>query len=407
MRHSSVLLSLAAGLVLASCGGGGDGGGGAVGSTSPVFTGVLVDSPVQGLPYSTSPSGLSGRTGPNGEFQYRSGDDVLFTMGTGGPVLRAPGRPVITPFPLSGSNSITSAEQPGPVNVARYLMTLDSTPGVDVLTMPNVLPTLPSNTCFVCGNFESFMANAGFPLTTSEASAKAHLKSQFAIWGSWATASSPNEMRIFTFLSDGTFLLANDDNPIIAGGNDGMEKGTYRWNPATNELVFQVTVNTDGIGGLSNLSSAQTPPYSFTIDGSGNSAVLRLGPNPGDEIPLTRVQDGVAPLVGGWTLSDPVIPGFYFVITFLADGTYVLVSDTIGGAPAGMERGTYQFDAGTGTLTITTTVDSNGLFGFNEGAALPANSNGQIQLASSFGSLDRLAFLDPGGNVHFDRVRVP
>lgn len=33
------------------------------------------------------PSGISGQTGPNGEFQYRSGDKVTFTVGSGSHVL--------------------------------------------------------------------------------------------------------------------------------------------------------------------------------------------------------------------------------------------------------------------------------------------------------------------------------
>jgi hypothetical protein len=397
-----LFLSIAC-LVLVSCGGGDGTGTGTV----PTLTGVLVDSPVQGLPYSSSPSGLSGLTGPNGEFQYRSGDEVIFTVGSGGHVLRAEGQPFITPFILAGNSLIPNTNQPGPVNLARYLLMLDTTPGSGVLTMPATLPALPNFTCFTCSGFEAFMANGGMPLTVTEADAIAHLKGQFAIWGSWAASTSPGEARVFTFLSDGTYLLADDDNPAVAGGTDGMEKGTYRWNPVTNVLTYNVTVNTDGTGGLSNPSPAQVSPYTFVVDASGNSAVLHLGPNPIDEIHLIRVASSGSVIVGGWKLSGPSIPGFYTIITFMADGTFMVANDAIETIPAGIERGTYVFDAATGDVTLTTTVDTNGEFGFNDAAALPVVTTARIQITSVFGDDDYMRLDDASEVVYFDRVRVP
>lgn len=404
MRSARKLLLLIACLVLVSCGGGDGAGTG----TSPALTGVLVDSPVQGLPYSSSPSGLSGRTGLNGEFQYRSGDEVTFTVGSGGHVLRAEGQPFITPFVLAGNSLIPNTNQPGPVNLARYLLMLDTTPGAEVLTMPATLPTLPNFTCFTCSGFEAFMANGGVPLTVTEADAIAHLKGQFAIWGSWATSTSPGEARVFTFLSDGTYLLADDDNPAVAGGTDGMEKGSYLWNPVTSVFTYNVTVNTDGTGGISSPSPAQVPPYTFVIDASGNSAVLHLGPNPIDEIHLSRVASPGSVIVGGWKLSSLLVPGFYAVITFMADGTFMVASDAVETIPAGVERGTYVFDAVTGNLTLTTTVDTNGEFGFNDATTLPAVTANTIQITFVFGADDYMR-LDDGGPdvVYFDRVRAP
>lgn len=407
MRSAKMVVLLIAYLVLVSCGGGDGVGTGTGPGTSPTLTGVLVDGPVQGLPFSSSPSGLSGQTGPNGEFQYRSGDKVTFTVGSGGHVLTAEGRPLITPFALAGNTLIPNANQPGPVNLSRYLLMLDTTPGSDVLTMPTTLPTLPIFTCFTCSGFEAFMANGGVPLTVTEADAITHLKGQFAIWGSWATSTSPGEARVITFLSDGTFLLVDDVNPAVAGGTDGMEKGTYRWNPVTNVLTYNVTVNTDGTGGLSNPSPAQIPPYTFVIDASGNSAVLHLGPNPIDEIHLSRVASPSSVIVGGWKLSSLLVPEFYAVITFMADGTFMVASDAVETIPAGIERGTYLFDAATGNVTLTTTVDTNGAFGFNDVSTLPAVTTNTIQIISVFGGDDYMHLRDGAAVASFDRVRVP
>ena len=80
MTRTLAWVAVASTVLLVSCGGGGDGGGGGAATSAPVSTGYFIDSPVQGLGYNTT-SGLSGHTGPNGEFQYRVGDVVNFTMG--------------------------------------------------------------------------------------------------------------------------------------------------------------------------------------------------------------------------------------------------------------------------------------------------------------------------------------
>ena len=84
-------------LTLTACGGGGDGGGG----TPPPSTGAFIDNPVQGLTYSSAPSGLSGLTGPNGEFLYRAGDLVTFSIG-GRFIAQVPASHKLPPLPFSG-----------------------------------------------------------------------------------------------------------------------------------------------------------------------------------------------------------------------------------------------------------------------------------------------------------------
>lgn len=395
------LLAVMVSLLLVSCGGGGDSGGTPVASSVPL-TGVLIDGPVQGLAYTASPSGLSGRTGPNGEFQYRPGDYLNFPS----LLIGATAQPIITPFTLLARTSVPDVRHEWPVNLAQFLLALDTSPGTDVLTLPATLPAIPQTTCLTCPNFDTEMAAAGITLVP-EADAVAHLKRQYAIWGSWTTVASSSELRVFTFLPDGTYLLAHDDDPVVVGGNDGMERGTYQWNPTTNVLTYKVVVNTDGTGGLSNPGPTQTPPYTFVIDGTGNTAVLHLGPSPSDEIQLTRVVSPADLLVGGWKLEVPSDLGFTAVLTLLQNGTFTVVSDAIDNIPAGVERGTYTFDAATGTLTMTTTVDTNGEFGMNDPAA-PGVSVVHIEISQTFGwDLDFLRLDDGTDLAVFDRVKVP
>ncbi|MBI5889568.1 MAG: DUF839 domain-containing protein [Nitrosomonadales bacterium] len=72
----TIYLAVASALALAGCGGGSS-------SSTPAstaLTGILSDSYVKGVTYSTS-GGASGVTGTNGEFTYAAGDTVIFKVG--------------------------------------------------------------------------------------------------------------------------------------------------------------------------------------------------------------------------------------------------------------------------------------------------------------------------------------
>ena len=398
---NSLSVVLVISFTLTACGGGDGGGGG----TPPPSTGVFIDSPVQGLTYSSTPSGLSGLTGPNGEFLYRVGDLVAFSIG-GRQIGAATGQPQITPFTLLGRTAVPSVADAGPVNVAQLLLALDSVPGAETITIPATLPIFPVPTDFLYPEFDTEMQTAGIPIAL-EADAIAHLQKQFAIWGSWATAITSSELQVITFMPDGAFILAHDDDSLVAGGVDGMERGTYRWNATTNELTYTVAVDTDGTGGLSHLSASQTPPYTFVIDPSGNSAVFHFGPNVSDQIVFTRVIDATKLFVGAWKLEAP-IADFSTVLTIFSDGTFTVASDAIDTEPAGMERGIYVYDEISGSATFTTTVDTNGAFGVNDSTKLPAIGIVEAIVEAAPGQFDFLRITEsPNAFVRFDRVRVP
>ncbi|MBU1426865.1 MAG: DUF839 domain-containing protein [Gammaproteobacteria bacterium] len=72
----TICLAVASALALAGCGGGS----GSSTPSSTALTGILSDSYVKGVTYSTS-GGASGVTGTNGEFTYAAGDTVSFKIG--------------------------------------------------------------------------------------------------------------------------------------------------------------------------------------------------------------------------------------------------------------------------------------------------------------------------------------
>lgn len=118
------ILSLA---ILAGCGGGGDGtapaagGGGGGGGTTT--SGQLTNSPIDGVPYSAAPSGLTGTTMNGGMFNFQAGDTVTFNIA--GVEIAVPGGTRITPQTLAeelaNGNATTQA------NILANLTTLFQT----------------------------------------------------------------------------------------------------------------------------------------------------------------------------------------------------------------------------------------------------------------------------------------
>ncbi|MDF0673695.1 MAG: kelch repeat-containing protein [Nitrospira sp.] len=163
--------------VTVACGGDGGGSGstGAPPAATPL-TGVFLDSPVQGLGYSTTPSGLSGITDANGQFNYDQGDTVTFNLYGRTIGAAVPAAPVVTA--LSVFNA-TSLSDPRVLNLSQLLLTLGGNPsGANPITVPATPPAnFPSALDFSATNFDT-----SFPGLTlvSEADATTHLQESFA-----------------------------------------------------------------------------------------------------------------------------------------------------------------------------------------------------------------------------------
>jgi hypothetical protein len=87
---------------------------------SAPLTGVFIDSPVSNLSYKAG--SLEGKTNDQGEFQYRAGDTVQFSIGnTNLPEIQA--KSVVTPLDVFSTEHVT---HDGVVNLSRLLQTLDA-----------------------------------------------------------------------------------------------------------------------------------------------------------------------------------------------------------------------------------------------------------------------------------------
>ncbi|MDN5942841.1 MAG: copper resistance protein NlpE, partial [Nitrospira sp.] len=162
---------------------------------------------------------------------------------------------------------------------------------------------------------------------------------------------------VFTAMADGTFMFSEDGTNDPNGVN-GMERGTYTWNPATGAFISTVQTDTNREWGLSD-----DGPVTVTVTGNTLVATVRNG----DQFTFTRVVDTngpVEPIVGAWRFDDTDGPGSLVVLTLFENGSFVLVQDESLPTSDGTERGTYSV-APNGDVTFTRILDTSptaGLF---------------------------------------------
>lgn len=163
------------------------------------------------------------------------------------------------------------------------------------------------------------------------------------IVGTWTTPSSGPSVSL-TLLADGRFILMDS-------GEGGLEAGTYSYNSQTGALVFNVTVDNNGNGGIKPADDG----LAFTaliVDGK----LQVTGPGEVNATVLEPVAAGSG-IAGTWMV--PLGANHKLLaLVLLPDGTAFL-GEGAGTTDDGMERGTYVYDAGAGTLTLAMTFDSN------------------------------------------------
>ncbi len=167
-----------AALLLAACSSG-ESGGGAASVAAPV-TGTFVDSPVNGLHYTSVPSNpVGGMTTNGGQYQCVPSDTVTFDLG--GRVIGT-GQPcgeLVTAVSVFGATSITDLRVR---NLAQLLLTLGGIPAdSQPIELPaSIPPTLPAQLNFSDPHFEQMLQTSlsGRALV-SQAQVAAHLSASF------------------------------------------------------------------------------------------------------------------------------------------------------------------------------------------------------------------------------------
>lgn len=211
-----------------------------------------------------------------------------------------------------------------------------------------------------------------------------------ALLGSWVLADEVgNPTIVFTFLADGSFLVADKGTPGDPTGQSGLEWGSYTWNSNTGAFSYTVAINTDGEWGMSHAGIT-------SITAAGNGATLHGFEGAFD---LVRVPNTPNSIVGSW-YAEPDDGGTdQIVFNFFANGTFLIADKgTVANDPngtSGIEWGTYTWNPVTGAFTSTVLVNTDGQWGFSDGGA------GQI-----FVSGDEIEAHSDDGIFHVHRTPV-
>lgn len=362
--------SLALAVALTACGGGGSSSGGPSAPTGPSTkseTGVFTDSAVAGINYQTNPGGLSGKTNALGEYNYVEGDTVTFSIGdTALPPVTATGR--VTPADMADGNDADVV-----INVLRLLQTLDDdgNPDNGITISQQTLDDFVGKDVEVnqpAAAFESEAEAAIGETLVTEKEAEAHFAAsqQADLRGSWLFEDDYGR-NVLSFLDYGRYIIAHsnaDDGDQEAAT---AEWGEYTWDPVSGDLTLTVSGQSDGTGGLSDLSDETVKLYL-----ADNQFVLSVGELSDDQyeaddtITFTAIKNASNPLVGAWYLAEE--GDAFNVLTILDDTHYTIAHNANGESYEGepqiavsSEWGTYSLSGGSFNVTgIQAETDGDG-----------------------------------------------
>lgn len=190
--------------------------------------------------------------------------------------------------------------------------------------------------------------------------------------GTWTGSNQgPGNANVtITFAADGHYYAAIDGDENQHPGVDGIEIGTYYWNAVTGSFSHKATIHQGGGWGL----GWDTPGFSSLLvvgDTLTGSATGKSG------VSLSRLQTDIdKPLVGTWIGSNLGKGHNNIILTLMANGDYTLVDQGSSSADPtghnGMERGTYLWDSGTGALSFSSVVNTDGGWGLADATSLLA-----------------------------------
>ena len=194
-------------------------------------------------------------------------------------------------------------------------------------------------------------------------------------WAVWSADSSHLSGQQFWFTPGGRFLMIDpvgDDEAAAAArascGGAGVESGTYAWDAPSGALSTTLALDTNGCAGTRSEGSPGAGRANLTLSADGQSAKadgLRK---------LTRIQDslsGSSPITGIWALGSATGTQQFW---FTSGGRFMMV-DPIGDlgsathascGGAGIEAGTYAWNATTGALVTVLSLDTNGCAGTSD-----------------------------------------
>ena len=314
------LLGLNCIFLVTACGGGSGGSsGGGSGTPSDSLKGIFTDSPVYGVKYQTD--SLQGLTNALGEFDYREGESIVFSIGD----LQFPSISAsqqITPTDLAqGSSEVRT-------NILQLLQSLDDDNNPDngisiSAEAENAFKdsTLDLESADFDSEAQAILDTIGDGIQlVSEEQAEAHFQSaqEAQILGSWLYSEGNGKRNVLTFVEGNEYVIIHehtDDGDQVAGS---VEYGTYSWDIESGAFSTSLIEQSDNSGGLydegSSVSSASLV---------GDELTLGFTDDAGETVTFSRIKNLPGALQGAWKLYEAESDNLN-ILTFLSDTEYVL-----------------------------------------------------------------------------------
>ena len=311
-QFTTAMLAVVVSLSLAACGGGGGGGDDPPPPPPPppqTLTGVFLDSAVQGLTYETATQ--SGTTNTRGEFSYRSGEEVTFSVGSfllGTAVATDEMTPVDLVPGAQGATEQTRVQ--GVLNIARFLQTLDEDGNADngivisatarqeAALLPQVFDLQSQDLDQAPEVQNLFSSLNGDPGLISEEAAADHLADtlegigspSYAIGGELVGLAS--NQRVTVSLNNGDRLILSENGGFVFSFANFLEGATYQVGvveqPSGAECVVASGSGTVGMQDVTSvrIQCSELDGSAFAIGGSvsGLSGSLLLLLNGGESL---------------------------------------------------------------------------------------------------------------------------
>lgn len=427
LRVRSALAWLTATLLVA-CGGGGGGSPATEPPPAALYTGVFRDSAVAGMAYLTS-SGVVGTTNAAGEFQYKAGDTVRFSLG-GVPLGESAAASVVTPAHLAGGTDtarftnllilLQSLDIDG--NAANGI-TLPAATAVDPVRLAAVVALLGTDPALfgtLAGNANlAALAPGGLIVDAARALAHYELAQSAAFFaqaaGVW-TEDGKFDQVVLRLGSNGRYALVQTQ-PADTAGRPGVEYGMLYRDPVTQVTnAYGIGPDTDGQWGMSH----PTPGATMKMDlATGDKLMVeeRLASGVVSTTRFSRVPQVSNRIHGAWSLS-PQRAFSEPMFVFWADGRYVegnpaVPSTQTGCGGPGYERGLVAWDGiieaqpsgvlSYGFVLSSITAESNGCAGLQSLLTPPVA--GQPALLNVQAGGDTMILRAPGRDpVTFYRI---